>query len=115
MAVWKSDRRGRDSDGPEPDPGESESPAEQWSRSASSTDPPGPRARMSGGLLCSESLTAGAGEVRSTGSGPPSGLAIFGALVCTWQVLRVPCQYIGTQTGLLGPGGDEDGVDLRCP
>ena len=35
--------------------------------------------------------------------------------VCTWQVLRVPCQYIGTQTGLLGPGGDEDGVDLRCP
>ena len=26
--------------------------------------------------------------------------------LCTWQVLRVPCQYIGTQTGLLGPGGD---------
>jgi hypothetical protein len=30
--------------------------------------------------------------------------------VCTWQVLRVPRQYIGTQTGLLGPGGDGDTV-----
>jgi hypothetical protein len=25
--------------------------------------------------------------------------------LCTWRVLRVPRQYIGTQTGLLGPGG----------
>jgi hypothetical protein len=31
--------------------------------------------------------------------------------VCTWRVLRVPRQYIGTQTGLLGPGGG--GVDCR--
>ena len=26
-------------------------------------------------------------------------------VLCTWRVLRVPRQYIGTQTGLLGPGG----------
>ncbi len=31
--------------------------------------------------------------------------------LCTWGVLRVPRQYIGTETGLLGPGGD--GVDCR--
>ncbi len=31
--------------------------------------------------------------------------------LCTWRVLRVPRQYIGTQTGLLGPGGG--GVDCR--
>ena len=68
MAVWKSDRRGRDSDGPEPEPGES--PEVVTVRVQHRP----PRARTSGGLLCSESLTAraGAGEVRSTDSGPPS-------------------------------------------
>ena len=35
--------------------------------------------------------------------------------VCTWLVLRVPRQYISTQTGLLGQAGMADGVDLRCP
>jgi hypothetical protein len=32
-------------------------------------------------------------------------------VLCTGGVLRVPRQYIGTQTGLLGPGGD--GVDCH--
>ena len=35
--------------------------------------------------------------------------------VCTWLVLRVPRQYISTQTGLLGQAEMADGVDLRCP
>ena len=35
--------------------------------------------------------------------------------VCTWRVLRVPHQYISTQTGLLGQAEMADGVDLRCP
>ena len=35
-------------------------------------------------------------------------------LVCTWLVLRVPRQYISTQTGLLGQAEMADGVDLRC-
>ena len=34
--------------------------------------------------------------------------------VCTWLVLRVPRQYISTQTGLLGQAEMADGVDLRC-
>ena len=47
----------------------------------------------------------------------PAGLQLSGLRqtgkpqVCTWRVLRVPRQYIGTQTGLLGPGGG--GVDCR--
>ncbi len=41
--------------------------------------------------------------------------------MCTWLVLRVPRQYISTQTGLLGQAEMADGlgpglgVDLRCP